>query len=223
VADVRVADAGTPDATYNLSGTGVLTTTTGGIVGRQGTGKFLQTGGQANFNGALAIGNREAAANAANGLYRISGGDLNIATALNVAANGTGEFRVVGDDATIDVTGNMLVDNTANGLGKLAFELESGDLLSMINVTGTATFNAGSSLVFDLSQAAPTQGVYDLLTAASIVDNGIAFSGPPVWSYRIVSGGNGQILQAVVPEPAAVIMAAIAGVVFVGARRHSIR
>ena len=42
-------------------------------------------------------------------------------------------------DATIDVTGNMLVDNTANGLGKLAFELESGDLLSMINVTGNAT------------------------------------------------------------------------------------
>ncbi|MBA3482366.1 MAG: PEP-CTERM sorting domain-containing protein [Pirellulales bacterium] len=217
--DLRVADSGSSNSTYNLSGAGVLNSTNGGIVGRQGTAAFYQTGGTANFNAALSIGNREAAANAASGLYEISAGDLNVATALNVAPNGTGEFRVVGDDATIDVTGAMLVDNTANGVGALAFELESGDLLSMINVTGVATFNLGASLIFDVSNAAPTQGVYDLLTAASIVDNGIAFSGPAPWSYRIISGGNGQILQVIVPEPGAFGLVLIAGAMLLWRRR----
>ena len=217
--DVRVGDAGSGDATYNLSGTGVINSTTGGHVGRQGTGKFFQTGGTANFNGTFSIGNREATLLANNGLYRISAGDLNVATALNVAQKGTGEFRVVGDDATIDVTGAMLVDNTVNGVGALAFELESGDLLSMINVTGVATFNSGANLIFDVSNAAPTQGVYDLLTAASIVDNGITFSGPAPWRYRIISGGNGQILQVIVPEPSAFGLALITGAMVLWRRR----
>jgi hypothetical protein len=217
--DVRVGDAGSGDATYNLSGSGVINSTTGGHVGRQGTGKFFQTGGTANFNGTFSIGNREAATGANNGLYKISGGDLNVATALNVASNGTGELRVVGDDATIDVTGAMLVGNTANGAGTLAFELESGDLLSTINVTGVATFNLGANLIFDVSNAAPTQGVYDLLTAASIVDNGITFSGPAPWSYRIISGGNGQILQVIVPEPGALGLALIASAIVLWRRR----
>jgi hypothetical protein len=220
--DVRVGDGGgySGDSTYNLSGTGVINSTTGGIVGRQGTANFFyQTGGQANFNGVLSIGNREAAAAAASGLYEISAGDLNVSTALNVALKGTGELRVIGDDATIDVTGDFLLDNTVDGMGTLAYELEAGDLLSMINVTGTATFNAGSRLVFDVSQAAPTQGVYDVLTAASISDNGISFTGPPVWSYRIVTGGNGQILQLVVPEPAAASLTLLAGALLLGARR----
>jgi hypothetical protein len=219
--DVRVGDSGSGDTTYNLSGTGVINSTTGGIVGRQGAAKFLQTGGVANFNGTLSIGNRETATGANSGLYKISAGDLNIATALNVANSGTGEFRVVGDDATIDVTGAMLVGNTANGLGTLAFELETGDLLSQMAVTGTATFSTGAALVFDATNAAPTQNVYNLLTAASIVDGGIAFTAPVGWSYQIVSGGNGQILQAVlaVPEPNTIGLALLAGLTMVRRRR----
>jgi hypothetical protein len=219
--DLRVGDTTASDTTYNLSGAGVINSTTGGIVGRQGTAKFLQTGGVANFNGALSIGNRETATGANSGLYKISAGDLNIATALNVANSGVGEFRVVGDDATIDVTGNVNIANGANGLGTLAFELEAGDLLSQMAVTGTATFSLGAALVFDTTNAAPTQNVYNLLTAASIVDGGIAFSAPAGWSYQIVSGGNGQILQAVmaVPEPSAIGLALLAGAGLIRRRR----
>jgi hypothetical protein len=204
--DVRIADAftsATSDATYNLSGTGIINSTTGGIVGRQGVGKFFQTGGQANFNGTLSIGNREVAALATNGLYEISAGDLNVQTALNIAPNGTGELRVIGDDATIDVTGNFSVNNTANGVGTLAYELAVGESLSMINVTGTATFNAGAVLFVDDSNATFNQFQYDVLTASSIVDDGITFSAPSGWSYRIIDGGNGKILRIVVPEPGA--------------------
>jgi hypothetical protein len=210
--DIRIADTfivPTSEATYNLSGTGIINTnvsavTSGSssVIGRQGTGRFFQSGGTANFNSPLVVGNREAASTTtANGLYEISAGDLNVnaptptwTQALNVAPNGTGEFRVVGDDATIDVAGDFAISSTANGNGTLAFETESGDLLSMINITGAATFNAGSILAFDFSNAAPTQTTYDVLTATTITDSGISFLGSG-WGYQIVPGGNGQILQ----------------------------
>jgi hypothetical protein len=220
VLDVRVGDTGTADSTYNLSGAGVINSTTGGVVGRQGTGKLLQTGGVANFGGVLSIGNRETAANTAAGLYKISGGDLNVATALNVAPKGTGELRIVGDDATIDLAGNFSVSNTVDGVGTLAYELEAGDLLSVIDVIGTATFNSGAALVFDTTNASPTQNVYDLLTAADIVDSGIAFSGPANWNYRIVAGGRGEILQAfAIPEPASFGMILVAATALLRRRR----
>jgi PEP-CTERM motif-containing protein len=173
--DLRVADAflsATSDATYNFSG-GIINSTTGGIVGRQGIGKFIQTGGTANFNSTFSV-----------------------TTALNVATQGTGELRVVGDDGTIAVAGDFSVKNTVDGVGKLAFEFEPGDLLSEISVTGAATFAAGASLTLDTTNASPTQTSYDLLTATTITDSGIAKSFPAGWDYRIVGGGNGQILQA---------------------------
>jgi hypothetical protein len=209
--DLRIADTfivGTSEATYNLSGTGIINTnvsagTTGSsVIGRQGTGRFFQTGGTANFNSPLHVGNREAAnTTTANGLYEISAGDLNVNAptptwplAMSIAANGAGEFRVVGDDATIDVAGDFAISSTANGNGTLAFELETGDALSMINIAGAATFNAGAILAFDVSNATPTQTTYDVLTATTISDLGISFSGTG-WDYQIVDGGAGQVLQ----------------------------
>jgi hypothetical protein len=185
--DLRIADtfiAPTSEATYNLSGTAVINTnvsagTTGSsVIGRQGIGRFFQSGGTANFNSPLVVGSREAATTTtATGLYEISAGDLNVNAptptwplALSIAPNGTGEFRVVGDDATIDVTGDFAISSTVNGTGTLAAELESGELLSLINVTGTATFNVDSILSFDVANAAPTQSSYDVLTALDIVD-----------------------------------------------------
>lgn len=219
--DVRVADAFTSaasTATYNLSGAGIINSTTGGIIGRQGIGKFLQTGGTANFGGTLSIGNRGAEPLATNGLYKISAGDLN-ANTVNIAPNGIGELRIVGDDATVDMTGSFTVNNTAGGVGTLAYELADGESLSMINVTGTATFATGSVLQIDDINATFSQFHYNLLTAPSIVDNGIAFSAPAGWWYRIIDGGNGKILQAIVPEPGALGLTVITAVMFLVRRR----
>jgi hypothetical protein len=208
--DIRIADTfitSTSEATYNLSGTGIINTnvsagTTGSsIIGRQGNGRFFQTGGTANFNSPLVVGNREAATTTtANGLYEISAGDLNVIAptptwplALNIAPDGTGQFRVVGDDATIDVIGDFAISSTANGNGTLAYRFESGDLLSQINVTGNVTFNAGAILDLDTS-IAPSQTSYDLLTAVDIIDSGLVFN-ELGWSYSIVAGGNGEILR----------------------------
>jgi hypothetical protein len=217
--DLRVGDVTTGTSTYNLSGTGIINTTTGAIIGRQGTAQFIQTGGSANLGGPLAIGNREVTTNANSGLYEISGGSVT-ATALNIAPSGVGEFRVVGDDGTIDINGDFAASNTANGAATLSYKLESGDSLSLIDVSGTATFAAGTALVLDDSAAAPGQLAYDLLTATSITDSGLLFTGPAGWSYRIVSGGNGEILQAYVPEPGTIaLMITICGAALVGHRR----
>ncbi len=213
--DIRVADVSgsdTMDSTYILSGTGVINTNVAGategtstVIGRQGIGRFIQTGGTANFNSPLVVGNRETAtASAANGLYKISAGDLNVTAqlpsfvhALSIAPNGTGEFRVVGDDASINVFGDFAISSTENGTGTLAFELEAGNLLSQINVNGAATLGAGSIVRLDATNASPTASSYDLLTATSITDSGLLFSGPSGWGVEIVSGGLGQILRAV--------------------------
>ena len=220
--DVRVGDGAgyVGDSTYNLSDTGIINSTTGGHVGRQGTGVFNQTGGEANFNGTLHIGNRETTTGANSGLYKISGGELVVTGGdLNVATSGIGEFRVIGDDGVIDLNGNFNANTGANGNSTLAFQLEAGDAgLSLIDVAGAATFALGASLVLDDSAAAPAQTLYDLLTATTITDNGIAFTGPAGWSYQIVPGGNGQILQVVVPEPASFGLLALTG--FLALRRR---
>jgi plastocyanin len=222
VLNLVVADAfpsATSDATYNLSGNGEINATTGGIVGRQGIGKFFQSGGTANFNSTLAIGNRQGAPLATDGLYKISAGDLNVQTALNIASSGTGELRVVGDDATIDVTGTFTVSSTGSGTGTLAYELAAGDSLSMINVTGTATFNAGTIVRIDDTNASFSQFHYDVLTASNIVDNGINFIAPAGWWYKIIDGGNGQILRINVPEPSVAALISLALCLIAGRRR----
>ena len=118
------------------------------------------------------------------------------------------------------MNGNFAASNTASGAATLSYKLESGDLLSMITATGAATFAAGTSLVLDDSAASPTQTVYDLLTATSITDSGIAFTGPAGWSYRIVAGGNGQVLQAYVPEPGTIVLAMIGCAAVLAGRRR---
>jgi hypothetical protein len=196
VLDVRVGDGSAGTSTYNLSGTGLINSTTGGYVGRAGTAKFFQTGGTANFNGTLNIGNRDSLTLANDGLYEISAGDLNLGLNLNIAQNGIGQFRVVGDDGTIDVAGAFDLNTSGNGNGTLAYELEAGDSLSTINVVGNATFDNGTSLLLDDSNVAPSQTTYDLLAAADIIDNGLVFTGPAGWTVGIVTSGSGEILRA---------------------------
>src|SRR4029078_3696219 len=58
--------------------------------------------------------------------------------------------------------------------------------LSVIDVSGTATFSLGAKLDFDTSLASPTQSSYNLLLAVNIVDNGIPFN-VPGWGYQIVN------------------------------------
>ena len=211
--DFTLADTN-GDSTYNLSGGGEIHAGAYLIVGRQRKlGVMNQTSGVVTSGQGVHVGDAFNVDTAVygSGVYNISGGSLTAnadplvnVNALSIAPAGTGTFRVIGDDATIDVNGDMQVNAGGGSQGTLAYRLEVGDLLSMIDVSGTATFNAGAILAFDTSLATPTQTSYNLLTALDIVDNGIAFNGPAGWSFDIVSGGNGEILRAVQSGPAGV-------------------
>ena len=213
VTDFTLADTN-GDSTYNLSGNGEIHAGAYLIVGRQRKlGTMNQSSGVVSSGQGVHVGDAFNVDTAiyGTGVYNISGGSLTATAdplinvnALSVAPAGTGTFRVIGDDALIDVNGDMLVNAGGGSQGTLAYQLEAGDLLSMIDVSGTATFNAGAILAFDTSLATPTQTSYNLLTALDIVDNGIAFSGPAGWNFQIVSGLNGEILQAVQSGPVGV-------------------
>jgi hypothetical protein len=190
-------------STYNLSGTGAIVSNGLMIVGRQtATGVMNQTGGSVTAALGVAVANAQSATTSTwgTGIYNVSGGTITAnqttGTALAIAPQGnSGTFRVIGDDATIDVNGNMTVNAGGGAQGTLAYQLETGDLLSQIDVSGNATFNAGAILSFDTSLATPTQSTYNVLTALDIIDSGITFNGPAGWNYQIIPGGNGEILQ----------------------------
>jgi hypothetical protein len=190
-------------STYNLSGTGAIVSNGLVIAGRQSdTGIMNQTGGSVTAAQGVAVGNAQSATTTlwGTGVYNASGGTITAnqiagGTALAIAPQGTGTFRVIGDDAMFDINGDMTVSAAGAGMGTLAYRFETGDLLSLIDVSGNATFSAGAILTLDSSLAAPAQTSYDLLTAVDIIDNGISFSGPAGWSYSIVTGGNGEILR----------------------------
>ncbi len=224
--DVRVGDAG-GYATYNLSGLGKIITTSGILVGRQGTGRMFQTGGTANAIGSdgLRIGDSEDATKLTNtGLWQISDGTIN-ASNIALGTNGTGTLAIVGQGGTITGTGTFNANANLTGTlttSALSYKLQSGESLTEVVMTGAATFGNGTYVVIDPDGNTPTQSVYNLLTAASITDNGLIFSAPAGWNYQIVAGGNGQILQATVsiPEPAGLAIVAVAALALQRRRRR---
>ena len=193
-------------STFNLSGTGAIVANGQVVVGRQTTtansGVMNQTGGSVTAALGITIGNAQDANTAlwGTGAYNVSGGTISASqttgTALTVGTQGNGTFRVIGDDSTVTINGNALINAGGVAQGTLAYQLETGDLLTRVNVSGTATFAAGSILAFDTSLAAPTQSIYELLTATDVIDNGLVFN-VPGWTFDIVTGGNGEILRAV--------------------------
>jgi hypothetical protein len=90
----------------------------------------------------------------------------------------------------------------------------------MTGVASTATFAQGAFVTIDDAGTTPTQYFYDLLTATTITDSGLLFTGPANWSLVIESGGNGQVLRAYVPEPAGLSLMGLAAMALTRRRRR---
>lgn len=208
VSNVTVGDY-EADVTYNVSGTAEVDSAFSVLVGRRvGTSVLNQTGGSVTAAKGVRIGDQQPNANepldivrSANGTYQISAGtltanvDVPTRDALSIGAAGTGTFRVVGQDATININGNITLDSTIAGNGTLAYRLEAGEGLSPVTSTGTATFKAGSALELDFNSVKPVQGVFNVLTAVDIINDGLAASIPAGWNYQIVPSTGGKTLR----------------------------
>ncbi|HXJ00318.1 MAG TPA: PEP-CTERM sorting domain-containing protein [Micropepsaceae bacterium] len=119
---------------YNLR-SGNVTVTSGPLVvggfAAGSVGTVNQTGGVANVNGNLSIGNSAATT----GTYNLSVGTLTVSGNEIVGDAGTGTFNQTG--GANNITGNLIIKN-AGGTGE--YDL-SGGTLSAANITNNGTFN----------------------------------------------------------------------------------
>ena len=132
-------------------------------VGDKGSGIVNQTGGAVSVlyptNTAITgWGSTLQLAGSSNiaGRYNISGGTLTVGK-LGNGWDGRGEFRVIGDDATITLTGETGPGSQGywqNNRSKLIFEIGSG--ISKINAAGT-TVNIGGTFIVNFTDI-PTVG-----------------------------------------------------------------
>ena len=163
--------AGTVSA--KLSGTGALSKSTGGTVTLSGPNDF--SGGATVGAGTLTVGHSSALGSAA---ASVTGGTLAIGSGFNVANNIN-----VGASGTLNGTGTATLTGTVSGNGTLtgALTFGSGGSLSpgnspgIMQVSGSLTFNSGSTYTWEL---------------ASLTDNTGGIAGLDFDQIKLLSGGS---------------------------------
>jgi hypothetical protein len=90
--NVYLANSAGLTGSYALSGTGVVNAALSEYVGYNGIGIFNQSGGTNNINGTLANGLYLSYGNGSAGTYILTGGNLNIASNLDIGVGGPGTF-----------------------------------------------------------------------------------------------------------------------------------
>jgi hypothetical protein len=179
------------------------------------------------------------------GTMKVSGGSIALRGNLSVggalasnaavfppgfALNADGTLIVSGSASTIDVAGNLLAnpaDNPRVGGGgehndsTLIFEILDNSGISIVDVAGIANLH-GAQIDVDLLGGSFALGTtFDLITATSISNDYVqALEDVGNFHLAIVSGGNGQILQAtLVPEPSCALLLVVGLAGYVGRRR----
>lgn len=156
-----------------------------GLLEVQGGGTFAAVYFDINQNGKMLIGTGTGVANAST-------------TSGSLFSNGT--LEVIGPGHNISLAGNFVLEEKAEGSSRFIPHI-TGANHTVINVTGDAQL--GGSLVPKFDGVTPQLGdSWDLVNAASVdgdldIDNSQAPALSPglAYSTRVVSGGNGEILQ----------------------------
>jgi len=226
---------GTLDGTGASSGMMVGSYAAGAVGEMNIAGGTLENGVYSNGTQTLYVGGRYAGAT---GLVSITTGALHSPLVHVGSANGlgSGELVVSGSGADIivgrdwgDISPNPFLRAYSNGT--LTFEVGSGGV-SQIHVTGTGGSSglnfqaalAGTLNMELLGAYTPSVGqTFDLLSARTIIDNGIALAleDTSKWTM-LISGtaGSGQLLQVqYVPEPASGLLGALAALALLRRRR----
>ncbi len=226
---------GSAGSTYTMNG-GTLTLSQRMEVGRSELGTFTQTGGVVNAlvvepapdDFSIMIGRYGP------GVYNLQGGTLHVAV-LRKGANGQFNFtggRLNAQQVQFDLTNagglltpadtaigttTILGNYTQTAAGALEIDIESLGSFDTVSVQGNAVL-AGQVLVDLWGSYSPGLGEsFNILTATGTIDiTGLTVTGDqPIntrWLLNVLdAGGGGQILQlqAAVPEPSSLALAAL--------------
>jgi hypothetical protein len=211
-------------------------------------GYINQTGGHVELTtgyssaAKLEIGYKALAVGTDGGIYTISGGILDGTGSIRIGCSGgagttgvRGVFKVVGNDATINIGGEMYIandsssTNNAIGTGILEFDLNTLGAVSKVQVLKTIIDSqndaaAVANLLVNLTGAAPSGnlllventgidsvvGVFDSLNGGSAAEGASVVLGGMTYTltYQYVGGTDGiaNDIALVVPEPATIAL-----------------
>ncbi len=158
----NLGNQATGNGTYNLSGSGRLSTNQDLTVGNYGTGIFNQSGGTNTVTGTLRIAKESGSA----GTYNLSGGSLSASSVVN-----NGIFNLSGGTASVNTLTGTGATTVGSGRTLTVNQLRQGSL----TVNGAVTLNAnggasGTVMVNSLSVGA--SGSLDLKDNDLVVDSG---------------------------------------------------
>lgn len=187
------------------TGNGTLNLLSGGTVDLAGTSSLLKgTGtGTATFN--------------------FTGGTLKNAVSIAVPVNQQGGTFTAGSSTSAIGTTTLTAGYTLGPAGTLQVDLAgsggvAGTDFDYYAITGAANLN-GYVALLTANGFTPTIGqTFNVLTAGTVDITGATAGG---WGLSVISGGNGQILQATyVPEPAALALVGLGAMAGLRRRRR---
>ena len=189
-------------------------------------GTIVQSGGTVTATNANDWLELAAGQSGAQGTYRISGGTLNAGRVSNGSA-GTGLFHIIGDAATINLTGSDGTSYSQNAASTLELDINgisAIDATDAVSLAGTldveflATPTNGQT--FDIINYGSLSGTFD--TFDTLVDSPL---GADTITLSIDYGtqSNDAVVLAVtnvIPEPASLALLGLGGLLIAGRRRR---
>jgi fibronectin-binding autotransporter adhesin len=174
---VAIGRRATSNGTVNMSG-GTFTKTGGGnfIVGDEGTGAVIQTGGDIN----VASGEFWVGQNGGTGTHTLSAGSLSVGNWFAVGRGGTGTFTQTGGTVTKSGSGGVSVGNFGGANGNLEvsgglFDVQSGDLFAGEGGDGSGTISISGS--GQVNAPVLRVGTNDTVTGTLNLDGGTLLAG----------------------------------------------
>jgi fibronectin-binding autotransporter adhesin len=216
---------GTGFGSYTLSGTGVLTSAAGEVIGTEGSAAFVQTGGTNNMPGAGAEMTLGAFAGGI-GSYTLSGGTVNVGGGTLVGETSPGVLNISGTGVfnsmvvlAVAQSLNSIVNLSGGTISTPAVDLIGGPF--NLNWTG-GTLNITADTTFDsLDASSVTGGIFgsSLLLGNSMtlmITGNETLGGTGPFSLEIGAGGNHYVSSTLTVSPEGTLTQDPGGTLYAG-------